>query len=66
MSIATDAQISLHTLLAKYFNDLLYRLSSEWDSDEIIYVGGLFCTHVGNEYTNFQEKIFAEISGKHA
>ena len=27
-------------------------------------VGDLFCTHLGTKYSNFQEKIFAEISEK--
>ena len=45
----TDAQISLHTLLIKYYNDLLGRQSSERGRDEVIYF------YV--EYANFQEKI---------
>ena len=57
-----DAQISLHTLLVKYYNDLLGRQSSERGRDEVtyFYVGGLFCT----KYANFLEKIFVEIPGK--
>ena len=40
----TDAQINLHTLLVKYYNDLLGRQSSERDRDEVTYffVGDLF------------------------
>ena len=60
----TDAEISLHTLLVKYYNDLLGRQTSERGWDEVTYfsVGDLFCTHLGTKYANFQEKIFAEIS----
>ena len=55
----TDAEISLHTLLVKYYNDLLGRQSSERGRDEVTYlsIGDLFCTHLGTKYTNFQEKI---------
>ena len=62
----TDAQISSHTLLVKYYNDLPGRQSSERGRDEVtyFYVGDLFCIHLGTKYANFQEKIFAEISGK--
>ena len=62
----TDAKISLHTLLVKYYNDLLGRLCSERDRDEVTYfsVGDLFYIHLGTKYANFQEKIFAENSGK--
>ena len=40
----TDAQISLHTLLIKYYNDLLGRQTSERGRDEItyFYVGEVF------------------------
>ena len=31
----TDAQISLHTLLVKYYNDLLFRQSSERGRDDV-------------------------------
>ena len=34
----TDAQISLHTLFVKYYNDLLHRHSSEWGRDEATYL----------------------------
>ena len=65
-SIHTDAQTSLHTLLVKYYNDLLGRQSSEQDRDEVTYfiVGDLFYIDLGTKYANFEEKIFAEISGK--
>ena len=35
-------------------------------NDEVsyFYVGEVFCIHLGTKYANFQEKIFAEISGK--
>ena len=41
-------EISLHTLLVKYFNDLLGRQSSERGRDEVtsFYVGDLFCIHL--------------------
>ena len=29
-----------------------------------LYVGDVFCIHLGSKYADFQEKIFAEISGK--
>ena len=44
IEISTDVQISIHTLLVKYYNDLLgrQRQSSERGRDE---VGDLFCIH---------------------
>ena len=53
--IYTDVEISLHTILVKYYNDLLGRQSSERGRDEVTYfsVGDL-----GTEYANFQEKNF--------
>ena len=56
----------LHTLLVKYFNDLLEKPCSERSKDEVsyLYVGDVFCIHLGTKYADFQEKIFAEISGK--
>ena len=64
--ILTDGHKSLHTLLLKHFNDLLERQSSERVKDEVsyFYVGDVFCIHLGTKYADFQEKIFAEISGK--
>ena len=58
----------IHTLLVKYFNDLLDGHKSEWSIDKVtyFYVGDLFCIHLGTKYANFQEKISAEISGKNA
>ena len=40
--------------------------SSERGKDEVtyFYVGDVFCIDLGTKYANFQEKIFAEISGK--
>ena len=45
----TDAEISLHTLLVKYYNDLLGRQSSEWGRDEVtyFYVGDVFGIYLG-------------------
>ena len=62
----TDGSKILHTLLVKHYNDLLDRQSSERDKDEVtnFYVGDIFCIHLGTKYADFQEKIFAEISGK--
>ena len=62
----TDGSNILHTLLVKHYNDLLDRQSSEQGKDEVtyIYVGDVFCIHLGTKYADFQEKIFAEISGK--
>ena len=56
----------LHTLLVKHYNDLLESQSSEQGKDEVsyFYAGDVFCIHLGTKYANFQEKIFAEISGK--
>ena len=56
----------LNTPLVKHFNDLLERQTSECDKDEVSYfnVDDLFCIHLGTKYAEFQEKIFAEISGK--
>ena len=40
--------------------------SSERSRDEVayFYVGEVLCIHLGSKYANFQEKIFAETSGK--
>ena len=56
----------LTTLLVKYINDLLDGESSERSRNEVtfFYVGGVLCIHLGSKYADFQEKIFAEISGK--
>ena len=66
MYICTDGSRILHTLLVKHFNTLLDRLNSERDKDEVtyFYVGDIFCIHLGIKYADFQEKIFAGISGK--
>ena len=62
----TDGSKTLHTLLVKHYNDLLNRQSSERGKDEVsyFYVGDVFCIHLGTKYADFQEKIFAEISGR--
>ena len=64
--LLTDGSRILHTLLVKHYNDLLDRQSSERGKDEVtyFYVGDVFCIHLGTKYADFQEKIFAEISGK--
>ena len=56
----------LNTPLVKHYNDLLERQTPEWGKDEVSFlsVGEVFCMHHGTKYANFQEKIFAEISGK--
>ena len=56
----------IHTLLVKYFNDLLDGQKSEWSIDKVtyFYVGDLFCIHLGTKYANFQEKIFVDFSKK--
>ena len=48
----------LHTLLVKYYNDLLGRQNTERGMDEVtfFYVGDLFCIYLGTKYANFQEK----------
>ena len=62
----TDGNKILHTLLVKYNNHLLDKQSFERSRDEVtyFYVGDVFCKHLGTMYADFQEKIFAEISGK--
>ena len=62
----THGDKKLHTLLVKYFNDLLDGQKSERSIDKVtyFYVGDLFCIHLGTNYANFQEKIFADISGR--
>ena len=64
--ICTDGSRILHTLLVKHYNGLLDNQSSEQGKDEVtyFYVGDFFCIHLGTKYADFQEKIFAEISGK--
>ena len=56
----------LHTLLVKRFNELLDGQKSQQSIDKVtyFYVGDLFCIHLGTKYANFQEKIFADISGR--
>ena len=49
----TDAEISLHTLLVKYYNDLLGRQCSERDRDEVTYVS------VGNVTTMKSLELFS-------
>ena len=63
---ACNANKSLNTLLVKHYNDLLGRQSSERGKDKVtyFYVADVFCIHLGTMYADFQEKIFAEISGK--
>ena len=62
----THGDKMIHTLLVKYFNDLLDGQKSERSIDKVtyFYVGDLFCIHLGTKYANFQEKIFADISGR--
>ena len=59
--IRTHGDKKLHTLLVKYFNDLLDGQKSQRSIDKVtyFYVGDLFCIHLGTKYANFQEKIFA-------
>ena len=66
VAVHTDGNNILYTPLVKYYNDLLERQFSERGNDEVsyFYVGDVFCIHLGTKYANFQEKIFAEISGK--
>ena len=56
----------LDTPIVKHYNDLLGRQSSERGKDEVsyLYVGDVFCIHLGTKYADFQEKISVEISGK--
>ena len=63
----TDAQMSLHTLLVKYYNDLLGRQSSEQDRDEVTYFYVCWGPFLYTPWhANFQEKIFVEISRRNA
>ena len=66
LDLHTHGDKMLHTLLVKYFNDLLEKHCSERTKDEVsyLYVGDVFCIHLGTKYADFQEKMFAEISGK--
>ena len=54
----THGDKMIHTLLVKYFNDLLDGQKSERSIDKVtyFYVGDLFCIHLGTKYANFQEK----------
>ena len=54
----TDGSRILHTLFVKHYNDLLDRQSYERGKDEVtyIYVGDVFCIHLGTTYANFQKK----------
>ena len=65
-TVCTHGEKNLHALLVKHYNDLLDGQSSEWSIDKVtyFYVGDLFCIHLGTKYANFQEKIFADISGR--
>ena len=62
----TDGCNILNTPIKKHFIDLLERLRSERDKDEVscFNVEDVFCIHLETKNANFQEKIFAEISGK--
>ena len=64
--VYTHGDKMLHTLLVKRFNDLLDGQKSQRSIDKVtyFYVGDLFCIHLGTKYANFQEKIFADISGR--
>ena len=58
---------NLNTLLVKYyFFDLLGDQISERSRNEVtfLFVGDVLCLHLDSKYADFQEKIFAEISGK--
>ena len=59
-------QISLHTLLVKYYNDLLGRQSAERGMDEVtfFYVGDLFVYTLALSIPIFKKKISAEILDK--
>ena len=65
-SLSTHGDKNLHTLLVKHYNDLLYGKSFERSIDKVtyFYVGDLFCIHLGSKFADFQEKIFADISGR--
>ena len=62
----THGPRTLTTLLVKYYNGLLDAQISERCRDEVtfIYVGVVLCIHLGSKYADFQEKIFADISGE--
>ena len=62
----THGDKNLHTLLVKHFNDLLNGQTCERSIDKVtyFYVEELFCIHLGTKYADFQEKIFADISGR--
>ena len=56
--VYTDAEISLHTTLVKYYFRLFGRQSSEQGRDEVTYffVGDHFRILLGTMYVYFQEK----------
>ena len=58
MCFYTDAEISLHTLQIKYYNDLLDRQNSGQRRNEVtcFSVGEVFCIYLGSLYADFQEK----------
>ena len=58
VGVDTHGDKMIHTLLVKYFNDLLDGQKSERSIDKVtyFYVGDLFCIHLGTKYANFQEK----------
>ena len=58
MCFYTDAEISLHTLQIKYYNDLLDRQNSGRRRNEVtcFSVGEVFCIYLGSLYADFQEK----------
>ena len=54
----TDAQINLHTLIVKYYNDLLGRQGSERGRDEVkyFYVGAIFVYTLALSMPIFKKK----------
>ena len=66
LGLHTHEDKNLHTILVKHFNDLLDGQKSQRSIVKVtyFYVGDLFCIHLGTKYANFQEKIFADISGR--
>ena len=65
-SFPTDGCKILHTLLVKYYNDLLGIQSSERGRDEVtyFYVGDVFDIYLGPMYADFQEKSLRRFLGE--
>ena len=64
VAVNTYGDKKLHTLLVKYFNDLLDGQKSERSIDKVtyFYIGDLFCIHLGTVRPNRLTRFHALIS----